>query len=360
MCSSDLLQLAVNDTWRTFYRELERGAELFGEGNNYLESCAMVADLVPGLLDVAGGVREVIAGERAEFSLEYSWDRWGKERWFNVRATRFPGDGPVRVVLVATDVTQMVLAEQERANLEAQLRQQQKLESLGTLAGGVAHEINNPIMGVQNYAQLILDGIPADSDEAEYAREILHETERIATIVRNLLQFARHEKQSHSPAFMADIVSGTLSLVRTVLRHDQITLEVDVPADLPALKCRSQQIQQVVMNLLTNSRDALNERYQGHDENKRISLTCRSFEQDGQTWLRLTVADQGAGIPADIAARILDPFFTTKGVEKGTGLGLAVSHGIVVDHGGRLHFETELGQGTRFHVELPIDNGWEL
>ncbi|MBI2297354.1 MAG: response regulator [Armatimonadetes bacterium] len=249
-------------------------------------------------------------------------------------------------------------AEEQRAHLEAQLRQQQKLESIGTLAGGVAHEINNPIMGVMNYAELILDDVPLDSPLAQHAGEILRETERIATIVRNLLQFARHEKQSHSPARMEDIVEGTLSLVRAILRHDQIELEVEIPAELPALRCRTQQIQQVLMNLLTNARDALNEKYPGYNENKRITVTCRGLEQDGETWLRLTVEDHGTGIPEAVAERMLDPFFTTKDRDKGTGLGLAVSHGIVTDHRGKLWYETEQGEWTRFHVDLPTNHGW--
>jgi PAS domain S-box-containing protein len=250
-------------------------------------------------------------------------------------------------------------AEAERTRLEARLRQQQKLEAIGTLASGVAHEINNPITGIMNYAQLIADAAPG-SKAGEYAGEIVRETERVATIVRNLLQFARQEKPSHSRARVADILERTLSLLRAVLRRDQITLEVDVPEDLPSLKCRSQQIQQVLMNLLTNARDALNERYPGYHPDKTIRVTVRPFEQDGRRWLRVTVADQGNGIPGDIRERIFDPFFTTKPRDQGTGLGLSISHGIVKDHQGALHFETEPGVGTQFHLDLPADNGWAV
>ncbi len=133
------------------------------------------------------------------------------------------------MVSIVWDVTEQKRLEAERWAMEAQLRHQQKLESIGTLAGGVAHEINNPINGIMNYAQLIKDRLPADSPLAEFTGEILHETERVATIVRNLLAFARTEKQSHSPARLADIIEGTLSLIRTVIRHDQITLTVKVP-----------------------------------------------------------------------------------------------------------------------------------
>jgi signal transduction histidine kinase len=250
--------------------------------------------------------------------------------------------------------------EQERVALEFQLRQQQKLEAIGTLASGVAHEINNPINGILNYAQLIEDTAAPESRAAEFAKEIMHETERVATIVRNLLQFARQEKETHSPARPADIVEQTLSLLRAVLRRDQIALTVDVPETLPALKCRSQQLQQVLMNLLTNARDALNAKYPGYHGDKTLAARAVLFEQDGRPWLRFTVADQGPGIPPEIQSRIFDPFFTTKPRDKGTGLGLSISHGIVKDHHGRLHFETAPGTGTQFHFDLPVDNGWTV
>ena len=236
----------------------------------------------------------------------------------------------------------------------ASLSQSQKLESIGTLAGGVAHEINNPVNGILNYAQLILDKLGPDHEASEFAAEIGKETERIAAIVKNLLSFARQEKQSHSPARMCDIVESTLSLVRTILRGDQITLEVNVPEELPKIQCRSQQIQQVIMNLMTNARDALNEKYPKYDENKRISVSAHVFEAEGRQWLRTTVEDEGTGITEDVIARMFDPFYTSKSREKGTGLGLAISCGIVVEHSGKLRVESEVGMYTRFHIELPV------
>ncbi len=262
--------------------------------------------------------------------------------------------------LYANDITERRQAEEERQRMQAQLVHAQKLESIGTLASGVAHEINNPIMGIMNYAQLIRDRLGPDSPVSEYAIEIGRETERVATIVRNLLSFARQDKETHSPARLCDIVGATLSLIGSVARHDQIALKVDVPEDLPQIKCRSQQIQQVVMNLLTNARDALNEKYPGHDANKQILITSRRIERDGHQWIRTTVEDHGPGISEDVQRRMFEPFFTTKPRDKGTGLGLSISHGIVKDHGGQLSVESELGQWTRFHIDLPTDNGWKV
>jgi PAS domain S-box-containing protein len=263
-------------------------------------------------------------------------------------------------VHVITNITERKRLEQERAVIELKLRQQQKLESIGTLAGGVAHEINNPVNGIMNYAQLIQDRLPAESPLKEFTGEILHETHRVAAIVRNLLTFARDEKQSHSPARICDIVESTLSLIRTVIRHDQIGLTVDVPEDLPEMKCRSQQLQQVLMNLVTNARDALNQRYPSEDPDKVIRLSARLMEKAGRRWIRVTVEDHGTGITPEVRERMFDPFFTTKPRDRGTGLGLAISHGIVKEHLGELTVETEPGKLTRMHVDLPVDNGWQM
>ncbi|MCC7373812.1 MAG: PAS domain S-box protein [Verrucomicrobiales bacterium] len=248
--------------------------------------------------------------------------------------------------------------EEERAVMEAQLRQQQKLEAIGTLASGVAHEINNPITGIWNYAQLIQDRLPQGSPLAEFTGEIMHETQRVATIVRNLLTFSRDEKQSHSPARIVDVVQAVVSLVRTVIRSDQITLVLRMAEDLPQLKCRSQQIQQVIMNLMTNARDALNDRYPGYHEDKVLKLETGLVEKAGRRWIRITVEDHGVGIPPEVRDRIFDPFFTTKGRDRGTGLGLSISHGIVREHHGEWTVESEPGRYTRMHVDLPVDNGW--
>ncbi len=243
-------------------------------------------------------------------------------------------------------------------SLEAHMRNQQKLESIGTLASGVAHEINNPINGVLNYGQIILDNYPNDEALRDYANEIIRETNRVAIIVRNLLQFSRDEKQRHSYANIEDIINSTASLIRTIIQREQITLDIDIPRNLPQVKCRSQQIQQVIMNLLTNARDALNEKYKKFDANKLIQLSCEQFIKEDRNWIRVIVEDHGNGIPESIQDRILDPFFTTKSRDKGTGLGLSISYGIVEEHHGKLSLESKAGEYTKFYLDLPCDNGW--
>jgi len=299
-------------------------------------------------------------GRGGDGSGEQTSGRSGQVAWWAQRVVSF-GEGEARgFLLVGTDITDRRAAERERANLEAQLRQQQKLESIGTLASGVAHEINNPIQSIMNYADLVQIRAEPGSQISEFATEIVAETERVANIVRNLLAFARQEKEHHSPARVSDIIESTLALMRAVLRRDHIELRVDAPEDLPKIKCRSQQIQQVFMNLLGNARHALNGRYPEYDEDKLIVIVSRLRDRGGELWVETVVEDHGHGMAPNIVERIFDPFFTTKGRDEGTGLGLSVSHGIIREHRGELEVESDEGQGSRFSVNLRVDNGWGL
>lgn len=309
---------------------------------------------------VAECLASALAGRQAELPEIETHAASGESRWWSARFAPIGVDGRVeRVILVATEITERRAAEQEKAHLEAKLRQQQRLESIGTLASGVAHEINNPIQGIMNYAELISVSEFADAEIKEFAAEIEHETKRVAMIVRNLLAFSRQEvEKSMVSTTVSSIVEGTLSLIHAVLRKDQIRLRIELPPELPALYCRPQQVQQVIMNLVTNARDALNARFPSYDDNKRIDIIGHAFERGGATWVRISVSDHGGGVPDDVVARIFDPFFTTKGRDQGTGLGLSVSHGIVAEHGGELRLDNRVGTGAIFHVELPCKREW--
>lgn len=227
-------------------------------------------------------------------------------------------------------------------------RQHQRLEVIGSLASGVAHEINNPIQSIMNYAQLIRNR--SDSElMGEYAGEILHEAQRVAGIIKNLLFFARQEGEPYTEAYMRDLVEQTLSLTAAVLRKEQILVELDLP-ELPAVLCHPQQVQQVVMNLVTTARDALNARYPKGDDDKRMHISAR-LHGEGR-FVRTTVADHGGGMAAEEAARMFDPEHMR--LNHGRGLGLSVSHAIVTDHGGAIGIDNDEGHGCRMHVDLPV------
>jgi len=337
--------------------EYESDQELLGR--EWFETC-IPSDIREAVRDV---FRQIMAGEieHAERFENSILTRTGQTRiiaWHNTILTDEAGT-ITGTLSSGEDITEHRKAEQERVEMESQLRQTQKLESIGTLAGGVAHEINNPLTGIINYAQLIHDRIE-DPKLRDFAGGIIEEGNRVANIVKSLLSFSRQENERHSPAAMSDIVDATLSLIGSVLRKDQIQLTVVISPDLPLLRCRSQQIQQVLLNLLTNARDALNERYPEHDENKILQVVVDVIKREDQSWIRTVVEDHGSGIPANIVERIFDPFFSTKPREKGTGLGLSISYGLVREHHGRLLFESEPNTYTRFIMELPIETGWSL
>jgi signal transduction histidine kinase len=243
----------------------------------------------------------------------------------------------------------------EREQIDARIRQQQRLESIGTLVSGVAHEINNPMQGILNYAELIHASAEDPKTVREFAGEITRESKRVAVIVRGLLAFSRQDRGQRREQIQIDtLIESMLSLIRSVMRKDNIRLLIDVPSSLPALWCRPLQIQQIIMNLVTNARDALNSRYPEHHEQKLIEIRTRTFTREHTAWLRLTIADRGTGMPEDVRARIFDPFFTTKANDQGTGLGLSISHDIAVEHGGVLWVESAVGVGTSVHLELPL------
>ncbi len=270
-----------------------------------------------------------------------------------ISASRVTFGEQTLVVAFLRDIAERKRSEAEREALQLQVQHQQKLDSIGTLASGVAHEINNPIQGIVNFAQLIERSAPEEGELRYFAQQIVREGGRVAEIVRNLMSFSRRDPEEQAPARMADIVSSCLTIVEAVLRHDQIRVVVDVPDDLPLVHCRSHQLRQVLMNLLTNARGALNDRYPRYDEHKVVEISGHIFDHDGEPWVRVVVKDYGTGIDDSVLPNVFEPFFTTKLETGGTGLGLTVSSSIVQAHGGSMDVDSRAGEYTEFRVDLP-------
>lgn len=240
--------------------------------------------------------------------------------------------------------------------LTPQLQNSQKLESIGTLASGVAHEINNPLNGILNYAQIISDETGSEDKVHDLADKIIGESKRVATIVSNLLNFSRQNAEDYRAIPISEVIDAVIPLTSAVLKKEQVRIEVDVAEGLPNVRCKSQEIQQVLINLITNARDSLNEKYPGYDESKSIKISARRFLKKGKCWIRTTVLDHGTGISEKSLERIFEPFFTTKGQSKGTGLGLSICHKIMKAHGGAIRIQSRENEFTRMHVFLP---SWE-
>jgi PAS domain S-box-containing protein len=231
-----------------------------------------------------------------------------------------------------------------------------QLAAIGELAAGVAHEINNPINGVINYAQILLDKVDESYDELDrdFMSRIIKESERIAVIVGNLLSFARQRNDIVDDVNLAEIIEDSISLLMHQFLKDGIRLEVDIPSNLPTINANPQQLQQVIVNLLTNASYALNQRYPEADPGKKLKITCQLQTASDREYIRTTVTDWGIGIPQDIIDHIFDSLFTTKPPGKGTGLGLSISKGLVRDHQGFLSVESAPGGPTTATVDLPV------
>ena len=250
------------------------------------------------------------------------------------------------VIILLSDIT-------EKTALQAEAMRASHLASLGELAAGVAHEINNPINGIINYAQILANKIAGGTKENDIAVRIIKEGDRIAGIVRGLLSFARERKEEKVPATIQKIMGDTITLTETQIRKDGIGLTVDIPDSLPEIMANPQQIQQVFLNIISNARYALNQKYPGTHEDKKFMIVGEQISVDGVPHVRTTFHDSGTGIPAEVMDKVMNPFFSTKPGGQGTGLGLSISHGIIRNHGGRLSLESVEGDYTTVRIDLP-------
>ena len=243
----------------------------------------------------------------------------------------------------------------EKISMQMEAIRTRQLASLGEMAAGVAHEINNPITGIINYSQIIANKSIKGSRENDLAKRIMKEGERIAVIVRSLLSFARADdrKEKKSPVYIHEILSDTLTLTEAQIRKDGIILKLNVPPELPKIIANPHQIQQVFLNIVSNARYALNQKYREAHDNKILEIFGEKIVLDNCPYVRVIFYDHGTGIPTDIMNKIMNPFFTTKPPGKGTGLGLSISHGIITEHGGKLVIDSAEGEVTKVAVMLP-------
>lgn len=248
------------------------------------------------------------------------------------------------VVCMAQDIT-----------LQTEAMRAGHMASLGELAAGVAHEINNPLNSIINFAQILIDelqrGEPIPED---MLHRIIKEGDRVSNIVRSLLSFARSNEQEKELVHLHEIMQETLALTEAQIFKDGIVLQVDMPRSLPMILGDFQQIQQVFINLINNARYALNQKYHEPDTEKILCIGGEVVEMDGKSVLEASFLDTGVGIPTSIIDKVINPFFSTKPAGQGTGLGLAISHGIISDHGGKLLIESVEGAFTKVSVCFPL------
>ncbi|MEX2531789.1 MAG: PAS domain S-box protein [Gemmatimonadota bacterium] len=266
----------------------------------------------------------------------------GEKRDIHLAARAIHSEGTLEGIHgIARDVTE------ERVRDE-QLRRAERLASLGTLIGGVAHELNNPLTSIRGLVQLLLDE-ERSSDEAELLRTVVREAERSARIVNNLRRLTR---RSHDPSEamdqvdLNDVVHHVLTVRRYPLQTHNIEVSLDLADPLPHVTADAGQLEQVLLNLMTNAEQALDT----VERERRIVLRTKASHQG----VTLSLYDNGPGIPPEHLDHLFDPFFTTKDPDEGTGLGLSLVHTIVTGYGGQIDVQSEVDQGTLFQVRLPV------
>ncbi|MFH1529272.1 MAG: ATP-binding protein [Pseudomonadota bacterium] len=247
-------------------------------------------------------------------------------------------------------------AQREAAQIQGELVQSQKMESLGKLAGGVAHDFNNLMASIRGNAELLLRRLDAGDPRRRYGEDVVQATLRAETLTLQLLAFSRHQPYEPKAVDLAALIHGFRSLLAPLLRED-VSLEVDLEAGTFVVHADSNQVEQILLNLAVNARDAM-------PEGGRIRISAAHLTLDASTpelppevvpgrYVRLMVEDSGSGIPEEVLPRIFEPFFSTKGPGEGTGLGLSVVYGIVRSHGGWVEVESTPGKGTTFAIHLP-------
>lgn len=313
----------------------------------------------PSPANVAGLLAGGDAGE-AELTLETAA---GEARPVAVSFSTITANDERLIILLVHDLSARKRLEQEKEEMQRQLYESGKLASLGELSAGVAHEINNPLNGIINFAQLLKD---EPAQRTEFERQmidgIIDEGGRIAHIVRGLLTFARRDENELGHVHLAEIINTSVALFGRQLEKDGVRVRVEVAPDLPPVRADASRLRQVVVNMISNARHALKSRPADAGGEKVFRITARRAGRGaggGPAAACVEFYDNGVGIRPEDLARVFDPFFTTRREAGGTGLGLSISFGIVRDHGGTITVESERGRYTCFRVELPTVEQWE-
>ena len=265
-------------------------------------------------------------------------------------------DNMIQMVGFVKDVTGRVRDEEALRESEVRLQQAQKMESIGTLAGGIAHDFNNILYSIIGYLELTMDDMPEGSLAQKNLKEVFKGAMRAKDMVQQILAFSRKADTEKKPIKVQSVVKEAIKLLRTSI-PSTIEIRQNIDENCKPVLADSTQVHQVVMNLATNAYQAMREKG-GLLE---LTLMAEEIGSDGSdldldpgAYLKLTVSDTGHGMSNVVMGKIFDPYFSTKGPGEGTGMGLAVVHGIVKDHGGDIKVYSELGEGTVFHVYLPL------
>jgi signal transduction histidine kinase len=230
---------------------------------------------------------------------------------------------------------------------ENRLLQAAKLAAVGEMAAAIAHELNNPLTSVTGFSELAMESLPQTTDAYKDLELVLKEARRARDVVRRLLDFARQSESSRASASLNEVIEDVVALSRHLIHTSGVQLRLGLEPDLPWVLMDSNQMKQVLLNLVHNALQAM-------PQGGELEIRSESASRHNRVGVTVSVCDSGVGIPPAEQARIFEPFYTTKGNQGGTGLGLSVTYGIVTDHGGQIDVESQPGMGSKFMVWLPL------
>ncbi|MEQ1795900.1 MAG: PAS domain S-box protein [Nitrospira sp.] len=349
---------AVNKAWRQFAPSGAGEAAPISPGQNYVAICRnAVLQGDAGAQEAIEGIEAVRTGTQDRFCLEYPCSTTADTRWFamTVMPLRGPREG---LVITHEDISARKRAEQEREQLLAQTQHLQKMEAIGTLAGGIAHEFNNSLTAVLGFSELALKGLPKDHKVRRHLDQVIVAGRKSRDLVHQLLTFSQQGRHLKRPLSLHVLVKESLKLLRPLVPSwIQVHEHILVPS--PPVSADSSQMHQLVLNLVENALRAMQKTggtlsiFLEETQVQQPRLGPQARLEPG-SYLRLMVRDTGTGMTPDVQSRIFDPFFTTKELGEGLGMGLAVVHGIVSAHGGTVFVDSAPDVGTTVEVYLPI------
>ncbi len=386
----------VNETWRRFAIDNDAGDErTWGIGASYFRELTAYGDTT-NARDAYDGIRRVQKGVLPAFEIEYPCHSPDVKRWFVMRAVSVTGQ-PGSVLVSHLDITKLKEAEEElisyrnylerlvkdrtaeleeknrklaeeiserksvekeKEKVEADLLQSQKIEALGSFAGGIAHDLNNILSPIVVNSETLLEVEEPGTEAHEMIEQTLEAAYRQRDLIKQIISFSRKGVQKLSPLHVAPLLESTLSFVRSTL-PSTIDIRSSINAPNDTVMADSTQIQQVIINLCKNAADAVAPQggiLEVSLSDVHLNENPAMPEIKAGEYLELTFRDTGRGIPPEDLDRIFDPFFTTKPVDKGSGLGLSVVYGILKKHGGAITAESREGKGSRFTAYLPLSD----
>ncbi len=315
--------------------------------------------LSPRYADRFSGYMEKVLNEGSSGGITCCRTRDGVERMLDFRAALISDEKgrPLSVRGTARDVTERIQFEKEKAELEKQIRQSQKMQAIGTLAGGIAHDFNNILFPIIGYTEMTLERIAGDDPSRNDLEEVLRAANRAADLVRQILSFARLTEEEWKPMSIHPVIKEALKLLKASL-PSTIEIRTDIPSVTDCIMADPTQIHQIIMNLCTNAYHAMREK--GGVLTVTLDTLCIDAENTVPVhdmkpgpWFRLTVSDTGCGMAPEVLERIFDPYFTTRPMGEGTGMGLAVVHRIVNNLRGHITVSSTEGEGSVFQIWLP-------